>query len=314
MTRHFLEVDDLSREELESVLALASEPLGELGTVLGGRGAAVVFEKPSLRTRVSTELAIAQLGGRAATVQGAEVGIGERESPEDVARTLAGYCAVICARVLSHDTLERMVAALDSGGFDVPVVNLLSDLAHPCQALADVLTMRQVLGDLDGLTLCYVGDANNVFRSLASAATMVGMKIRVAAPDGYGPGVGDVAAITKVGGEIEVTTIPAEAAAGADVIYTDVWTSMGQETEAELRRKAFAGFGVDDELLRLAADSAFVMHCLPAHRGEEISSSVIDGPRSQVWLQAANRLPAMRGLLAWIFSDAMRPVDIAIGR
>jgi ornithine carbamoyltransferase len=301
MNRNVLQVDDLSCEELEEVLALATEPPEKLSSTLSGLGAAIVLEKPSLRTRVSTGLAIAQLGGHAAVVQGAEVGIGERESPEDVARTLAGYCAVICARVTRHETLQKMASALDSSGTDVPVINLLSDVAHPCQALADVLTMRQVLGDVGGRTVCYVGDANNTFRSLALAATMLGMHVRIASPDGYGPDRDDLAMVARLGGELEVTNDPAEGAAGADVIYTDVWTSMGQEEESELRRKAFAGFVVDDELIRGASEEAFVMHCLPAHRGEEITSSVLDGPRSQVWLQAANRLPAMRGLLAWLF-------------
>jgi ornithine carbamoyltransferase len=301
MNRNVLQVDDLSCEELEEVLALATEPPEKLSSTLSGLGAAIVLEKPSLRTRVSTGLAIAQLGGHAAVVQGAEVGIGERESAEDVARTLAGYCAVICARVTRHETLQKMASALDSSGTDVPVINLLSDVAHPCQALADVLTMRQVLGDVGGRTVCYVGDANNTFRSLALAATMLGMHVRIASPDGYGPDPDDLAMVARLGGELEVTNDPREGAAGADVIYTDVWTSMGQEEESELRREAFAGFVVDDELIRGAAEEAFVMHCLPAHRGEEITSSVLDGPRSQVWLQAANRLPAMRGLLAWLF-------------
>jgi ornithine carbamoyltransferase len=301
MTRHVLQIDDLSCEDLEEVLALASEPVGSLGSGLAGQGVAVVLEKPSLRTRVSTELAISQLGGHAVTVQGAEVGIGVRESAEDVAMTLAGYCTAVCARVHDHDALVKMAAVLDSHGLAVPVINLLSDLEHPCQALADVMTMRQLLGDVGGLTLCYVGDANNVLRSLAMTATMVGMKVRVAAPDGFGPDADDIAAITRSGGDLVVTDDPAEAATGADVIYTDVWTSMGQEDEQELRRQAFAGFTVNDELVERAGEKAIVMHCLPAHRGEEIAASVIDGPQSQVWLQAANRLNSMRGLLAWQF-------------
>lgn len=301
MSRHVLQVDDLSCEDLEAVLGLASEPVGSLGRGLAGRGVAIVLEKPSLRTRISTELAISQLGGHAVTVQGAEVGIGVREAEEDVAMTLSGYCAAICARVHDHGALVKMAAALDSHGLTVPVINLLSDLEHPCQALADVMTMRQLLGDVDGLTLCYVGDANNVLRSLAMAATMVGMRVRVATPDGYGPGADDVAAIVRLGGELDITDDPLEAASGADVIYTDVWTSMGQEDEQELRRQVFAGFTVTDELVERAGEKVIVMHCLPAHRGEEISASVIDGPQSQVWLQAANRLNSMRGLLAWLF-------------
>ncbi|MGO9341286.1 MAG: ornithine carbamoyltransferase [Acidimicrobiales bacterium] len=317
MTRHLLQIDDLSCDELEAVLALAVEAAADDGTDppvtgLRGRAAAIVLEKPSLRTRMSSAIAVAQLGAHAEVVQGAEVGIGERESPEDVARTLAGYCAVICARVASHDTLVRMTKALDLAAVQVPVVNLLSDLAHPCQALADVLTMRQVLGETGGRTLCYVGDTNNVFRSLALASCMVGMRVRVAAPDGYGPDAEDLALVAGLGGELEVTNDPYEAAAGADVVYTDVWTSMGQEEERELRREAFCGFVVDDTLMERAGTAAVVMHCLPAHRGEEITSSVLDGPRSRVWLQAANRLPAMRGLLSWMFSGA-RPDVVLTG-
>jgi ornithine carbamoyltransferase len=180
----------------------------------------------------------------------------------------------------------------------------LSDLAHPCQALADVLTIRQLVGEVGGLTLCYVGDCNNVLRSLALAASMVGMKVRVAAPEGYGPNADDVAMFTRAGAEVEITNDPGEAASGADVVYTDVWTSMGQEDEQAVRRDAFARFVVDDELMEHAAPNAIAMHCLPAHRGEEITASVIDGPQSRVWLQAANRLPAMRGLLAWLFPAA----------
>jgi ornithine carbamoyltransferase len=301
--RHVLEVDDLSCEELETVLKLAATP-EQSGEVLRGRGAAILLEKPSLRTRVSTDLAVAQLGGHSVVIQGAEVGIGERESAEDVARTLAGYCAVICARVMRHETLVRMSSALDRASVEVPVVNLLSDAAHPCQAVADVLTMREILGDLRGRVLCYVGDWNNVSRSLSLAACMVGMKVRIASPEGYAPDAAEVARLRAVGGGAEplVTNDPRDGVSGAEVVYTDVWTSMGQEDQIEQRLEAFAGFTVDDGLMSVAAQDAIVLHCLPAHRGEEISSSVIDGPRSRVWVQAANRLPAVRGLLAWLFS------------
>ncbi len=184
------------------------------------------------------------------------------------------------------------------------MVNLLSDRAHPCQVIADLLTLRQVFGDPGGRTLAYVGDANNVWRSLALGAAMVGMAFRTASPDGYGPDADDLARVTRLGGDVELTDDPAEAVAGADAVYTDVWTSMGQEEEAALRRKAFAGFTVDDDLLARAAPGAVVLHCLPAHRGEEISAAVIDGPRSRVWLQAANRMHAMRGLLGWLMGAA----------
>jgi ornithine carbamoyltransferase len=299
VTRNFLDIDDLSCDELDEVLALASAPAPP-APVLTGRGAALLFEKPSARTRSSTELAVVALGGHPVYIQGLEVGIDTRESAEDVARTLACYHAVICARVLDHETLVRMAASLDGGDVPVPVVNLLSDRAHPCQVIADLLTLRQTFGDLGGRTLAYVGDTNNVWRSLALGAAMAGMTFRTAAPDGYGPDPDDLARVARLGGEIEVTTDPAEAVAGADAVYTDVWTSMGQEEEAVLRRKAFSGFTVDDDLMAGAGPDAIALHCLPAHRGEEISASVVDGPRSRVWLQAANRMPAVRGLLSWL--------------
>lgn len=314
MTRHFLDVDDLSCEELEAVLALAAVPAPELAPVLAGRGVALLFEKPSARTRSSAEMAVVALGGHPVYVQGAEVGMGVRETVEDVARTLGCYHSAICARVLDHGTLVRMAEALDTarsrvwpgpddgvGVGDVAVVNLLSDRAHPCQALADLLTLRQVLGDLGGRRLAYIGDANNVWRSLAEGAAMVGMQISIASPEGYGPEVEDIARLGRLGAEVDVTDDPAEAAAGADALYTDVWTSMGQEEEAELRRISFKGFTIDQRLMDAAAPGAVVLHCLPAHRGEEISAEVLEGDRSAVWRQVANRAHAMRGLLAWMF-------------
>jgi ornithine carbamoyltransferase len=301
VTRNFLDIDDLSCPELDEVLTLAAQPPAGAVRVLDGRGAALVFEKASARTRSSTELAVVALGGHPVYIQGTEVGIDSRESAEDVARTLACYHAVVCARVLDHRTLLRMAAALEGG--TVPVVNLLSDRAHPCQVIADLLTLRQIFGDLGGRTLAYIGDANNVWRSLALGSAMVGMALRSASPDGYGPEPDDLARVVRLGGDIEVTDHPAAAVAGADVVYTDVWTSMGQEEEEALRRKAFSGFTVDDDLLAGAAPEAVVLHCLPAHRGEEIAASVIDGPRSRVWPQAANRMHAMRGLLGFLLTQ-----------
>jgi ornithine carbamoyltransferase len=235
--------------------------------------------------------------------------VDERETAEDVARTLACYHAVLCARVIDHSTLVRMAGALDppqSTPDDevfptpIPVVNLLSDRAHPCQALADLLTLRQVFGNVEGRTVAYIGDANNVWRSLALGAAMAGIRVRTASPEGYEPDADDLARVARLGGEVEVTSDPMEAASGADALYTDVWTSMGQEEEQELRRKAFAGFTIDEDMVGRAAPDAVVMHCLPAHRGEEISAAVLDGPRSVVWRQAANRMHAVRGLLAWL--------------
>ena len=301
-TRHVLEVDDLGPAGLEEVLALAERDPARLSRTLEGRGVALVFEKPSARTRNSSELATVALGGHPVYIQDAEVGIDVRETAEDVARTLACFHSVLCARVVDHRVLQRMRDALDAGGVGVPVVNLLSDRAHPCQALGDLLTFRQLFG-VDGArdrAVAYIGDANNVWRSLAIAASMAGIPTRVASPDGYGPSVADVALVRGFGGDLVVTDDPAKAAEGAGVLYTDVWTSMGQEEERQERLAAFAGFRVDETLVARARPDARVMHCLPAHRGEEISADVVDGPRSAVWLQAANRMHAMRGLLAWV--------------
>ena len=301
-TRHILEIDDLGPTGVEQVLALAGRDPATLARTLEGRGVALVFEKPSARTRNSSEMATVALGGHPVYIQGAEVGIDVRETAADVARTLACYHRVVCARVMDHGTLVRMRDALDAGGVDVPVVNLLSDRAHPCQALADLLTLRQCFG-VDGArdrTVAFIGDANNVWRSFALAASMTGMATRVASPDGYGPSAEDEALVRSFGGDLTVTDDPAAAADGAGALYTDVWTSMGEEQEREVRLAAFAGYSVDEALLDRARPDAVVLHCLPAHRGEEISAAVVDGARGMVWQQAANRMHAMRGLLAYV--------------
>jgi ornithine carbamoyltransferase len=302
VTVHVLDVADLGRDGLAEVVRLAALPAGSFAGQLAGRGVALLFEKPSNRTRNSSELAVATMGGHPVSIGDDEVGIDRRETAEDVARTLACFHAAVCARVRDHGTLERMAAAVDGAGMAVPIVNLLSDRAHPCQALADLVTLDQCFGaaTFGERVLAYVGDANNVWRSLAAAAALVGMATRVASPPGYGPSEEDVAAITALGGELEVTDDPAAAVRDADAVYTDVWTSMGQEAEAEARRRAFAGFSVDAALVSLASPDAVVLHCLPAHRGEEIAAEVVDGPRSVVWQQAANRMTSMRGLLSWL--------------
>jgi ornithine carbamoyltransferase len=307
--RHVLDVADLGVDGLAAVLALSAVPPADLPAVLAGKGVALVFEKPSSRTRNSAEMAVVALGGHPVYIQGHEIGLDVREPAADVARTLACYHSVLCARVIDHSSLVRMAAALDAAGVAVPVINLLSDRAHPCQALADLLTLRQVFGaSLAGRTVAYVGDANNVWRSLAVAAAMSGIATRVASPDGYGPTPDDVELVGSMGGGLLVTDDPAEAVAGVDAIYTDVWTSMGQEGELTARSEAFAGFCVDEALVAGAGPDAVVLHCLPAHRGEEINDAVVDGPRSVVWQQAVNRMHAMRGLLAWV-----RGVDADVG-
>jgi ornithine carbamoyltransferase len=300
--RHVLDIDDLGPDGLTAVLTLAAVDPASLPRALEGQGVAMIFEKPSNRSRNSTEMATVSLGGHPVYIQGHEVGLDVRETAADVARTLACYHAVVCARVMDHASLVRMADALDDADSKVPVVNLLSDVAHPCQALADLLTLTQVFGAeaLSEHTLAYVGDANNVWRSLAIASSMAGLPTRVASPIGFGPSDADIELVRSYGGELEVTTDPAEAVAGADAVYTDVWTSMGQEAEAAARLEAFRGFEVNQELMERAAKEAVVLHCLPAHRGEEISAGVVDGPQSVVWQQAANRMHAMRGLLAWV--------------
>ncbi len=294
--RHLLEIDDLDRDELRAVIELSRA--GEPPQVLAGGGAALLFEKPSARTRNSMEMAVVQLGGHPVTIRPDEVGLDTRESTEDVARTLACYHRVICARVFEHSKLERMVAVSP-----VPVVNMLSDDAHPLQALADVLTMENELGDLDGRTVTYVGDANNVARSLALAAGMLGMTVRLASPPGFGFQPEARERLAAAGVEVTETVSPAEAVSGADVVYTDVWSSMGQEDQAAERRELFAGFTVDETLLAELAPHGILLHCLPAHRGEEVSHEAIEGSRSRVWAQAENRMHAARGFLAWALAS-----------
>jgi ornithine carbamoyltransferase len=296
LIRRLLEVDDLEGAQFHGLLEHAQvwkhDP-SSLPRVLDGLAVAVVFEKPSARTRISTEIAVTTLGGHAVVLRGEEVGLGRRESVEDVARTVAGYCSVIAARVYDHTVLEAMAVAVD-----VPIVNLLSDRAHPTQALADFLTIRERFGALEGRRLAYVGDGNNVAASLAFAAALAGVEMTIASPVGYEVDVDVLHRARNLGGHIETTTDPHEAVRGTDVVYTDVWTSMGQEDESEVRKLAFDGYQVDAALMASAGPDAVFMHCLPAHRGEEVSAEVIDGPASLVWEQAANRMHSVRSLLA----------------
>jgi len=297
--RHLLEVDDLSIAELIDVL-----DLGAAATVprsLDGLGMALLFEKPSARTRNSMEMAVVQLGGHPVTIRPDEVGLDTRETVEDVTRTLCCYHAAIGARVFEHSKLERMTAVSS-----VPVVNMLSDEAHPLQALADLLTMADEFGgasELAGRTVAYVGDANNVARSLSLGAGMLGMSVRVAAPVGFEFSDSDIARIVATGADFIATDDPFEAVEGASVLYTDVWTSMGQEDESAKRRELFTGFTVTDELIDAADPDAIFMHCLPAHRGEEVAHSVLEGSHSRVWSQAENRMHAARGALVWLMEQ-----------
>ena len=291
--RHFLEVDDLTGPELSEVLDLAAPEKAE--PVLAGRGVALIFEKPSNRTRNSSEMAVVGLGGHPVTIRGEEIGLGTRESIEDVTRVLARYHAIVGARVFDHRLLEAM-AATDV----VPAVNLLSDFSHPLQALADLLTLRQHWGRLEGKKLAWIGDGNNVARSLVLACALSGVGVRLGCPPGHWTDPVAVDAARTYGIEVLETDDPAEAAEGADALYTDVWVSMGQESEEAARIDAFAGFRVDQKLMDRAAPGAIFLHCLPAHRGLEVDAGVIDGPASVVWDQAENRMHAARGLFLWL--------------
>lgn len=301
MTRHLLEIDDLTAAELARLLELCDAPADAPGTgALAGRSVGLYFEKPSLRTRHSCEAAVARLGGHPVTFTSAEVGIGTREPAADIARVLSGFHAALGGRVFEHRILEEL-----AGASEVPVINLLSDLGHPCQAIADLKTMRDELGSLEGRTVCWIGDYNNVARSLTLGAALCGMTVRIASPVGYGPSGVDVDRLRAAGAPTApfVTTHPAEAAQGADAVHTDVWASMGQEGEAEARQRAFEGFQVDDRVMDAAGASAIFMHCLPAHRGEEVSASVADGPQSRMISQAHNRMHAMIGLFRWLAEE-----------
>lgn len=292
----FLEVDDLGPDDLAAVLDDAIAWKADPSLVprpLTGGGVALLFEKPSTRTRSSTEMAVVGLGGHPIYIRPEEVGIDTREPAEDVARVLAGYCAVIAARVFDHGVLERMADAVD-----VPIVNLLSDRAHPCQALADLLTVREQFGGLEGRRMTYVGDGNNVAASLAFASALSGMELTVSSPPGFELDDDSVARARNLGGNIELVSDPYDAVTGVDIVYTDVWTSMGDEHEAAARKVAFAGYQVNTELMVAAGPQARFLHCLPAHRGEEITAEVIDGPASLVWEQSENRMHAARSLIA----------------
>ena len=299
--RDFLEVDELTHAELATLLDTmvawkANHAL--VPPALAGKGVALVFQKPSARTRNSGEMAVIGLGGHPVTIRPDEISIDERESAEDVARTLAAYHAIVAARVFDHGVLERMAAIVD-----VPIVNLLSDRAHPCQALADLLTIRERFDRLEGLRVAYVGDGNNVTASLAFGAALTGMELLVTSPPGYELDDDVVDRARNIGGSIDLVADPYDAVKGVDVVYTDTWTSMGAEAEAEIRRSAFHGWQVDEALMAVAGTDAVFMHCLPAHRGEEVTDAVLDGPASIVWHQAANRMDAKRALFAFLVQE-----------
>lgn len=302
MGSHFLSVTDLAVPAMETLLERARVlkhewiQQGQHRAVLSGKTLALVFEKPSLRTRVAFEAGMTQLGGHSSYLSSNDIGIGKRESVPDVARSLSRWVQIIAARVFHHSTLEALASHAT-----VPVINALSDQEHPCQAMADMLTLLERYGHLRELQLAYVGDSNNVCHSLMLAGASLGMHVRIGCPIGYGPHP-DILHQTQqrcaeYGGSILVTTVPQEAVSGADAVYTDVWTSMGQEHEAAHRRLIFRPYQVNAALMQYAKPDALVMHCLPAHRGEEITHEIIDGPQSVVFEQAENRLHVQKALI-----------------
>tara|TARA_Y100001970_G_scaffold287025_1_gene410650 strand:- start:3927 stop:4832 length:906 start_codon:yes stop_codon:yes gene_type:complete len=296
MSKSYLEVDDLTKAELHRVLELCRDP--DPPKVLRGQGIALIFEKPSNRTRNSMEMAAYQLGGHPVYIRGEEIGLDERESVEDAVTTLSAYYKCIAARVFAHKTLERMAETKVC-----PIINLLSDTGHPMQALADVITLVEEFGDLDGKSLAFIGDGNNVFRSLAMAAGMLGAEIRFAGPSGYRLSEIDKDRLAAIGVEVKEFDFAQEAVNGVNAVYTDVWTSMGQESESEERKRAFESFTVNSDLMSVASSDAIFLHCLPAHRGEEVTEEVLEGPMSRIWSQSENRMHAARGLLAWLLSE-----------
>jgi len=283
--RHLLAIRDLAPDDLQHILALSEAPAPRM---LEDKGVALYFEKPSARTRNSMELASAQLGGHPVYLTAAELGIGSRESVADVTRTLACYHAIIAARVFDHALLEQM-AALNAA----PVLNMLSATDHPLQALADLLTVKQLVGHIEGARIAFIGEANNVARSLAEGCALLGAQLVVASPPGFGFGAPMLA--------VEQVTDPAEAVDGADIVYSDVWVSMGDEPSEE-KHAVFEPYQVDEALMA-HAPNAWFLHCLPARRGEEVTAPVIDGPRSAVWRQATNRMHTARGAMLWMLGQ-----------
>jgi ornithine carbamoyltransferase len=302
--RDFLRIGTWSRAELESALDLAGElkqlqSRREAHELLPGRSLGMIFQKPSTRTRVSFEVGMAQLGGLALYLAAQDLQLGRGETIKDTAMVLSRYLDAIMIRTFEQSDVEELAEHAD-----VPVVNGLTDSAHPCQALADLMTIRERVGSLEGVRMAYLGDGNNVCASLMVGAAIFGMRFVAATPAGYEPAEPAVTAAREAaeqsGGTVDVVADPDEAVRDAEVLYTDVWTSMGQEEERERRLRDLAGFGIDGDKLSLARPDAIVLHCLPAHYGEEIAEEVLYGPQSAVWDQAENRLHAQKSLLALI--------------
>jgi ornithine carbamoyltransferase len=298
--RHFTRIADWSGEELLGTLDLADDLKERQGRreehhLLPGRSLGMVFQKPSTRTRVSFEVGIAQLGGHALYLAASDLQLGRGETLRDTATVLSRYLDGLMIRTFAQEDVDELARYAT-----IPVINGLTDSAHPCQALADVMTIRERFGRLEGVRVAYLGDGNNVCASLMVAAAKLGMEFVAATPAGYEPDAKALELAREAGGSPELVHDPREAARGADVLYTDVWTSMGQDEERERRLRDLAGFGIDEELVRLADENAIVLHCLPAHYGEEITEEVLYGPQSAVWDQAENRLHAQKALMALV--------------
>jgi len=305
---HFLSSADLTRESALATFSAAAElkqrwKAGGRGVPLVGRTLALIFEKPSLRTRVTFEVGMVQLGGRAVYLVGNEIGLGTRESVPDVARNLSRWVDGIVARVHAHATIEALARHAS-----IPVINALSDFEHPCQAVADFFTLWERGVDLTRMRLAWIGDGNNVCHSLLLLGALLGSSLVVACPPGYEPDAAVLERARRLGGRVHVTVEPREAAEGADVLYTDVWTSMGQEEERARRQEAFARYQLNERLVGFAKPSVLIMHCLPAHRGEEISDAVLDGPHSIVLDQAENRLHAQKAVILSLLEGTLEDV------
>ena len=305
MTRHFLKLTDLTQEELLALLddAVALKQARKAGVksrALDGKTVVVLLDKASTRTRVSFEVGIYELGALPVTLLSQSTQLGRGEPLDDTARMLSGYAHAVVYRTFGHDRVERLAEAST-----IPVINGLTDLVHPCQLLADLMTVREHVGeDLAALKVAWIGDGNNMAHSWIHAAQLLGFDLKLACPAGYVPSEQIMASATQAGARVRVCDDVHEAAAGAQVVTTDVWASMGQEDEAQARREAFAGFMVDDAVMSVSAPQSVFLHCLPAHRGEEVSASVIDGPHSRVWDEAENRLHSQKALLRWLIAPA----------
>ena len=306
MERDFLSIDDLTPDELHHLLELGQKVKaspGDYANRLSGLSIALVFEKPSTRTRLSFEVGVAQLGAHPLVISGADLQLGRGETIEDTGRVFSRYVDAIALRTFGQERLEALAEAAS-----VPVVNALSDFEHPCQVLADLMTIREQRGDLAGVSLAYLGDGNNVAHSLLLGGAKAGMHLRVGTPPGYEPIPQVVERAEEMaketGGSVTVTSDPVEATVGVDVLYTDVWASMGQESESADRALVCPAYRIDRAAVERAAPDAIVMHCLPAHRGDEITDEVIDGPHSVVWDQAENRLHTQKALLLWLLGRA----------